>query len=136
MSSVRNRLFVLVAGTALLASVAIGVVYLGTETERLGASADTAAVVDLYNMTVLLSNAIRDQDEAVGDYLLTTEPIDVTRYGYAVESELHLAEEIRALATAHPAIVAALETLEARTRAWRASSGALAMAAVTSSSQD
>ena len=136
MSSVRNRLFVLVAGTALLASVAIGVVYLGTETERLGASADTAAVVDLYNMTVLLSNAIRDQDEAVGDYLLTTEPIDVTRYGYAVESELHLAEEIRALATAHPAIVAALETLEARTRAWRASYGALAMAAVTSASPD
>jgi hypothetical protein len=88
MSSVRNRLFVLVAGTALLASVAIGVVHLGTETERLGAVADTGAVADLYNMTVLLSNAIRDQDEAVGDYLLTSQPIAATRYGYAVESEL------------------------------------------------
>jgi diguanylate cyclase (GGDEF)-like protein len=136
MSSVRNRLFALVAGTALLASLAIGVVYVGTETERLGAVADSGAVADIYNMTVLLSNAIRDQDEAVSDYLLTSAPIAVTRYGYAVESELHLAEQMRLLAIAHPEIVAALDTLEARTRVWRASYGALAIAAVTSGSPE
>jgi diguanylate cyclase (GGDEF)-like protein len=136
MSSVRNRLFVLIAGTALLASVAIGVVYVGTEGERLGAVADTGAVADLYNLTVLLSNAIRDEDEAVGDYLLTSAPIAVTRYGYAVESELHLAEQMRLLATAHPEIVAALDTLEARSRVWRASYGAPAIAAVTSGSPE
>jgi hypothetical protein len=33
MSSVRNRLFMLIAGTALLASLSIGAAYLATETE-------------------------------------------------------------------------------------------------------
>jgi diguanylate cyclase (GGDEF)-like protein len=136
MSSVRNRLFVLIAGTALLASIAIGVAYVATESERLDAVADTGTVAELYNLTVLLSNAIRDQDEAVGDYLLTSAPIAVTRYGYAVESELHLAEQMRLLATVHPEIVAALDTLEARTRVWRASYGAPAITAVTSGSPD
>jgi diguanylate cyclase (GGDEF)-like protein len=136
MSSVRNRLFVLIAGTALLASIAIGVAYVATEGERLNAAADSGTVADLYNMTVLLSNAIRDQDEAVGDYLLTSAPTAIARYGDAVESELHLAEQMRLLAAAHPEIVTALETLEARSRVWRTSYGAPAMAAVTSGSPD
>jgi len=135
-SSVRNRLFVLIAGTALLASVAIGAAYMATEAERRDTVADTGAVAELYNLTVLLSTAIRDQDEAVGDYLLTSEPIAVTRYESAVESELHLAEQMRLLAVAHPDIVAALHTLEVRTRVWRASYGAPAIAAVTSGSPE
>jgi diguanylate cyclase (GGDEF)-like protein len=135
MSSVRNRLFVLIAGTALLASLSIGVAYLATESERLDARADAHAVADLYNLAVLLSNAIRDQDEAVSDYLLASAPEALDRYGSAVENELHLAERMRLAAADDPDVVSALETLEARSRVWRASFATLAMAAVSAGSQ-
>ena len=134
MSSVRNRLFVLIAGTAVLASLSIGVAYLATETERLDARAETHTVADLYGLTVLLSNSIRDQDEAVGNYLLASAPEALDRYAGALENELHLAERMRLAAADDPDIVAALETLEARSRAWRATFAAPAIAAVSAGS--
>ena len=45
---------------ALLASMAIGVTYVATETERVDVRTDTRIVAELYDLTVRLSNSIRD----------------------------------------------------------------------------
>jgi hypothetical protein len=59
-ASVRTRLFAVIAGMALLASMAIGVTYVATETERVDVRTDTRIVAELYDLTVPLSNSIRD----------------------------------------------------------------------------
>jgi hypothetical protein len=61
LASVRNRLFLVIAGMALLASVSIGAVYVATETERIDVRRDLRAVAELYDLTVGLSDAIRNQ---------------------------------------------------------------------------
>jgi diguanylate cyclase (GGDEF)-like protein len=134
MSSVRNRLFVLIAGTALLASLAIGAAYLATESERVSTREDASTVADLYNMTILLSGAIHDQDSAIDDYLLSSAADAPTRYSFAVESELRLAGQMRLEAMPHPDIVTALDVLESRSRAWRSSFAGPAIAAVANGS--
>jgi HAMP domain-containing protein len=136
MSSVRNRLFVLIAGTALLASLSIGVAYLATESEHVAAREDARTVANLYSLTILVSDAIFAQESAVDDYLLTAAPDAVGRYTYAVDTQLRLGEEIKAEAKDHPKIVATLEVLEARAKAWRGSFGAPAIAAVTEGSPE
>jgi diguanylate cyclase (GGDEF)-like protein len=136
MSSVRNRLFVLIAGTALLALLPIGAAYLATEGEHVAARADARTVANLYSLTILVSDAIYAQDSAVDDYLLTSAPEAIGRYTYAVETQLRLGEEIKVEAKDHPNIVATLEVLEARTRAWRGSFGAPAIAAVEGGSPE
>jgi diguanylate cyclase (GGDEF)-like protein len=136
MSSVRNRLFALIAGTALLASLSIGVVYFGTESEHVAAGEDVRTVAALYGLTILISDAVNAQNAAVDDYLLTSAPEALGRYTFAVEEQLRLGEELRNVATGHPDIVATVEVLEARTKAWRGSFGAPAIAAVESGSAE
>lgn len=136
MSSVRNRLFVLIAGTALLASLSIAVAYVGTEGEHVAARDDARTVADLYSLTILISDAIYQQDASVDDYLLTAAPDAIGRYTYAVDTQLRLADEIRAEAKSHPSIVATLGVLQARTKAWRASFAEPAIAAVKGGSPE
>jgi len=136
MSSVRNRLFVLIAGTALLASLSIGAAYAATYGEHLAAAEDARTVAKLYSLTIQISDAIKTQDAAVDDYLLTSAPEAVGRYTYGVETQLRLGEELRVAAKAHPDIVATVEVLETRAKAWRGSFGAPAIAAVTGGSPE
>jgi len=79
-SSVRIRLFLVIAGMALLASLSIGAVYMATEAERLDIRDDAGIVASQYDLTVKLSTAIRDQEAAVDDYLLAGTPSAVVRY--------------------------------------------------------
>jgi len=132
-SSVRSRLFAVIAGMALLASMAIGVTYVATETERVDVRADTRSVAELYDLTVRLSNSIRDQEAAVDDYLLSRNPDVVGRYRTAVEDELRLAERMRdvaAGASEYPGIRTALDALTTETRSWRDAFAQPAVAAV------
>jgi len=99
MSSVRNRLFVVIAGMALLASLSIGAVYVATETERLDVRDAARITTDLYGLTVKLSNSIRDQEAANDDYLLSGSSDAAVRYSDAVANELRVAERMRLEAT-------------------------------------
>jgi diguanylate cyclase (GGDEF)-like protein len=118
---------------ALLASLAIGVTYLATETERVDVRTDTRIVAELYDLTVRLSNSIRDQEAAVDDYLLSRSPDVVGRYRDAVEDELRLAERMRAVAAGaseYPGIRTALDALMTESRSWRDAFAQPAVAAV------
>ena len=118
---------------ALLASVSIGAVYVATESERLDVRADLRAVADLYDLTVGLSNAIRDQEAGVDDYLLSEDPDAVARYGAGLETELRLTERMHQVAlvvSESPAIAPALDALTTESRAWREGFAKPAIAAV------
>jgi diguanylate cyclase (GGDEF)-like protein len=133
LASVRNRLFLVIAGMALLASVSIGAVYVATETERLDVRHDLRAVSDLYDLTVGLSNAIRDQEAGLDDYLLSEDAGAVARYGAGLEMELRLTERMRQVALAvpeSPSVLPALDALTTESRAWREGFAKPAIAAV------
>lgn len=133
MTSVRSRLFIVIAGMALLASVSIGAAFAATEGERTDVRTDTRAIADLYDQTVRLSNAIRDQEAAVDDYLLSGTSDLKIRYSDAVESELRVEEQMRQLALVafeYPAIFAALDALVHESQVWREGFGQPAIAAV------
>jgi diguanylate cyclase (GGDEF)-like protein len=135
LASVQNRLFLVIAAVALLAAVSIGGVYAATETERLDVHADASEVAGLYDLTVRISNVIRDQEAALDDYLLSASPDAVARYDNAVESELRLAERMRFDAVEFPDVQAAVDSLTGETAAWRTSFAQPAIAAVTRGSK-
>ncbi|HLQ47679.1 MAG TPA: diguanylate cyclase [Candidatus Dormibacteraeota bacterium] len=133
MTSVRNRLFLVIAGMAVLASVSIGAVYVATETERLDVRRDLRAVADLYDLTVGLSNAIRDQEAGLDDYLISEDTGAVARYGAGVETELRITERMRQVAlivTESPGIQPALDALSTESHTWRVDFAQPAIAAV------
>jgi diguanylate cyclase (GGDEF)-like protein len=122
MSSVRNRLFAVIAGMALLASLSIGAVFGATEAERIDIGDDFGIVASQYDLTIRLSMAIRDQEAAIHDYLLSADADAVVRYHAAVESELRLAERMRLQAAEVsdiPDVQPALEELAKETPVWR-----------------
>ena len=90
---------------------------------------------DLYDLTVRLSNAIRDQEAAVDDYLLSGNSDAVVRYRDAVENELRVTERMRLDVAKHPDVEAALAALTKETVAWRESFAQPAIAAVDSGSE-
>jgi Diguanylate cyclase, GGDEF domain len=114
MSSVRNRLFAVIAGMALLASLSIGAVFVATEAERIDIGNDFGVVANQYDLTIRLSTAIRDQEAAIDDYVMSADADAVIRYHDALENELRLAERMRLQAAEVPDIPdlqAALEAL-------------------------
>lgn len=134
--SIRNRLFLVIAGMALLASLSIGAVYLATEGERVAVQGDTGTVAGLYDLTVGLSNSVRDQEAAVDDYLLSGSPDAVVRYNQAVQTETTLAEQMKLDAAGYPDIEAALGAVTTAAAAWRATFSQPAILAVERASKD
>jgi len=133
LSSVRNRLFLVIAGMALLSSFAIGAVFLATEPSHPEIRGDGHAIGELYDQTVRLSNAIRDQEAAVDDYLLTGAVEARSRFALAVETELRLEGTMRQIAgitDEYPAIPESIEALATETQAWRQGFANDAIAAV------
>jgi len=133
-SSVRTRLFIVVTGMALLASMTIGVAYAATEPERLELVVDARSAADLFDLSSQLSSAIRDEESAIDDYLLSRSPTAVARHRAAVEAEIRLTEQIRGKAAAFPEARSALDALGAATAAWRATFANPAITAVDRSS--
>jgi diguanylate cyclase (GGDEF)-like protein len=130
LTSVRNRLFLVVAGVALLASLAIGVGYIATESARRDVQDDGAAVVNLSSLTLRLAETIRDEEAGIDDYLLSRDAAALARYRAAAESEVRLSEEIRLNATELTDFAAAVASLASESQAWRASFAEPAVEAV------
>ena len=121
---------------ALVASLAIAAAYLATETERQDVRNDAQTIAALYGESVQLTEAIRNEEAAVDDYLLSGKPEASSRYSTSVETEMHLIEEMRLQATAHPAVQDALDTLREQTAAWRQSYARVAIEAVDHGSKE
>jgi hypothetical protein len=60
----------LVAGMAVLASLAIAIGYLGTEGERVDVQQDAREVSQLYGLATQLTDATHDQEAAIDDHLV------------------------------------------------------------------
>jgi len=137
-SSVRNRLFFVIAGMALLSTLSISAVYIATEAERSDVRLDGRAAAGLYDQTVRLSNAIRDQEAAVDDYLLAGTPDTKERYLSAVDSESRVEEAIRELALEmdeYPGVMDAFSLLVRDSSTWREGFAQPAITAVDSGSK-
>jgi diguanylate cyclase (GGDEF)-like protein len=133
LSSVRNRLFLVIAGLAVLSSLSIGLAYLATEEDRQDVRTDGRAIADLFDQTVRLSSAVRDQEAAIDDYLLAPTAEARARYLGAVDSETRLTQTMRETAVVtseYPNIVNALGSLTTATQAWRQDFAGPAIAAI------
>ena len=137
-SSIRNRLFFVIAAMALVSSTAIAFAFLATEAERNHLRVDGQAVANLYDKTVRLSTAIRDQEAAVDDYLLARAPDARARYLTAVGTESQLEARMRELdlqLEEYPAVDTSLATLASETQTWREVFAQPAIAALDSGAQ-
>jgi diguanylate cyclase (GGDEF)-like protein len=137
MSSVRNRLFLVIAGMALLSTIAISAVYLATEPERADVRVDGRAMTNLYDQTVQLQRAIRDQGATVDAYLLTRRPEAKSRYDLAVDREARITADMRTLSSdtyEYPDIAASIDAVTAAAAAWRKDFGDVAVKAVDDAS--
>ena len=133
LSSVRNRLFLVIASMAVLSSLAIGAAYAATEGDRQDVRADGRAIADLFDQTVRLSSAVRDQEAAVDDYLLAPTADARARYLGAVAAEARISANMRQTALVtyeYPDIVDALGALVGTADAWRQDFAEPAFAAV------
>ena len=139
LGSVRNRLFTVIAGMALLSSLSIAAVYVATEAKRADIQVDGSAIADLYDQTVRLSNAIRDEEAAIDDYLLVRSADAKSRFTAAVQDEFDLEASMRQLTEftyESPGILEALNALAKETQVWRDGFAQPAIAAVESGSKD
>ena len=133
-SSVRARLFVVIAGMAVLASLTIGLAYVATESDRLSFQADAARARDIHDLTTELSGAVRDQESAIDDYLLSKNAKTLARYHDAEETEVRLSERITLESDGFPLVQSALDALTRETDAWRSGFAQPAITAVDSGS--
>jgi diguanylate cyclase (GGDEF)-like protein len=133
-ASVRVRLVAVIAGMALLASLTIGVAYVATESDRLSLQADSGRVREIHDLTTELSGAVRDQESAIDDYLLSKNADALARFHRAQESEIRLTEQISLESDRFPLVVSALAALTRETAAWRVGFAEPAIAAVDSGS--
>ena len=134
--SIQNRLFVVIASMAILASLTIGAVHLATESEWERLQVDEDRIADLHDLMVNLSGAIRDQEAAVSDYLLSGGSEAVERFRGAVTTETQLAERMRSDAVSESAILGSLDSLLADTSTWREAVAYPAIAAFDSGSTE
>jgi diguanylate cyclase (GGDEF)-like protein len=133
-STVRARLFVVIAAMAFLASLTIGVAYAATEADRLQLQADARTASQLFALTSQLSAAIRDEESALDDYLLSNSQPALDRYRAAVESEVRLTARIAAGGGNDPTLLSALASLTKDTEAWRSTFAEPAISAIASGS--
>src|SRR5207244_2571125 len=69
---------------------------------RADIQSDRVVAAEVSDVMALLTTAIRDQDTAVDDLLLTTDPALAADYEGAVEAEIRNAERLRQLASSFP----------------------------------
>lgn len=117
--SVRARLFAVVAVMAAIASLSIGVGHLVTETQRRDVQRQERAVGDLSALTTKLSNAAREQESAVDDYLLSGSSEALDRYERTATDEARFEEQIRLAADGVVDVSAIVDAFQSGMASWR-----------------
>jgi EAL domain-containing protein (putative c-di-GMP-specific phosphodiesterase class I) len=125
-----NRVLVLVGGAALVASVSIGVVLIQTTAADTSLHADQQATREAQTLGDSLLVAVREQQDALDDYILSTDAQALSRFRLAVTDETTNADLISAAAGGLPGVDAALAAVDAENDAWRAAIAEPAIAAM------
>jgi len=82
-----NRFLAAIGGLAFGAIFAVGLAYALTESERLDIQAATREATNLRGLATSLSNAARDQDQSVDEYMLSGDAVAVIGFEQAATKE-------------------------------------------------
>ena len=127
-----NRVLAFVGGIALIASFAVGAVLFQTTGAEsvLQADQSSAHTVDALGDRLLV--AVREQQDALDDYILSHDPQALERYRAAEAEEALIADRVGSSAAHLAGVEAALIAVDADNDAWRSSIAEPVIAAMTS----
>jgi diguanylate cyclase (GGDEF)-like protein len=125
-----NRFLVAIAGMTALAIVFVGLAYTFTESERLDIQHDSRQTSDMWAAAARLADDVNAQDSAVDDYLLSDDPLAVSRFEAAVVDQAAVIAQMRTEMVEMPDLDQAVTKLESLTATWRSSFARPAIAAV------
>jgi diguanylate cyclase (GGDEF)-like protein len=125
-----NRFLAAIGGLAFGAIVAVGLAYASTESERLDIQTETRAATDLRSLATRLSNAARDEDQAIDEYMLSGDSIALSNFEQAVADENAAATAMTDAARQLPQVQAAVQAIRDASSSWQASFARPAIAAV------
>ncbi len=117
--SLNNQILVLIGGLALAASLTVLAVFVATDGERgaIQAASDASGRLQVEGDTY--NNAMREESEAIDDYLLSNDDASLTRYREAGAVGAAAAEVIRGASRDDPAIAEALTDAVSALARWR-----------------
>ncbi|MHB8892177.1 MAG: GGDEF domain-containing protein [Candidatus Limnocylindrales bacterium] len=118
--SVQNRYLLAIGGLVALAMLLVGGAYWVTESQRLGLQADAKAARDLVTLNTAFGDAVRDQESAVADYLLSSRPMALDRFREAVAAEDRLGQAMTRATVDAPDLRGAIDAVMTASAAWRA----------------
>ena len=127
-----DRVLILIGGSALFASLAIGGVFAATNDTDALLRRDEATAQHLQVLATDLLTTVHEQNEALDEYLLSADPRPLTRYTDAATEEQAIAAQIRAESGGLSGVADALANVETQSDTWRTSVAAPLIAAVTS----
>jgi EAL domain-containing protein (putative c-di-GMP-specific phosphodiesterase class I) len=130
--SPHNRVLILVGGVALIASTSIGIVLIQTTVTDGALQADQASAQIVQALADELLVDVREQQDALDDFIFTQDPQALDRYRAAVADEGAVADRMGAASGALPGVAAALTAVDAENDAWRAATAEPAIAAMQS----
>jgi diguanylate cyclase (GGDEF)-like protein len=125
-----NRYLAAIGGLAALAILLVALAYGATEAERADIDQDAVRATAMRDMAANLADAIRDQEAAVHDYLLSHQAASLELYDSALVAERSVAQSFRQAAFELPEMQGAIDDLEAFTLDWRTTVAEPAIAAV------
>jgi len=125
-----NRFLVVLAGLTFLAILLVAFAYARTESERLDIQVDSRQTSDLWAEAAAVTNDVGAQQAAIDDYLLSRDPLLVTRFEAAVTDEAAVTAGMRNGAVERVGLEGAIADLERATASWRSSFARPAIAAV------
>jgi EAL domain-containing protein (putative c-di-GMP-specific phosphodiesterase class I)/CHASE3 domain sensor protein len=115
-----NRVLIMVGGVALVASASIGVVLIQTAASDAALQADQSSAQQMQTLSDELMVEVREQQDALDDFILSQDPAALDRFRDAVTDETTIADQISAAAGGLPGVAAALAAVDAENIAWRA----------------
>ncbi len=125
-----NKYLIAIGGVTVLAILLVAFAYAWTESERIDIQVDSRQASDLWAESAALMGDVDAQQSAVDDYLLSADPLLLSKYQVAVADETSVASTMRAGAIELPGLDRAVVDLEAATTSWRSAFARPAIAAV------
>ncbi|MEA2608611.1 MAG: hypothetical protein QOJ75_854 [Chloroflexota bacterium] len=129
-----NKVVLLVGSAAILACLTIAAVFVLTEASAAQLQADRAAARTMQALGDDLMIEVREQQDALDDYILAGDPTALARYRQAVMDEAGAAAEISAVSAGLAGVADALAGVDAENDNWRATIAGPAIAALQSGS--
>jgi EAL domain-containing protein (putative c-di-GMP-specific phosphodiesterase class I) len=125
-----NRVLVVVGGAAVIASLAIALVFVQTNAADQQLGEDQIAAHDVQALGDALLIEVHGQHQALDEYLLSGHAGPLAAYRQAVVAETIAADKISATSSNLPGVADALAAVDAENDAWRAQIADPAIAAV------